>query len=125
MFETVVRDGVVLKPVETWQAGEFASHMSRAGNHIRPWVGPTFVTDTVDGARATLQRYATATANDGARLYGLWEKDKIVGGVMYVAFDPVWGIWEVGCWLRAHALLSLHDRRRTGRSWWRGVYRAR
>ena len=85
MFETVVRDGVVLKPLETWHAGEFAEHMSRAREHIRPWVGPTFVTDTVDGARATLQRYATATANDGARIYGLWDEGKIVGGVMFVA----------------------------------------
>lgn len=47
MFETIVRDGVVLKPLETWHAGEFAEHMSRARDHIRPWVGPTFVTDTV------------------------------------------------------------------------------
>jgi len=54
MFETVVRDGVVLKPLETWHARDFAEHMSRARDHIRPWVGPTFVTETVEGARATL-----------------------------------------------------------------------
>jgi len=104
MFETAVRDGVVLKPLEPWHAGEFAEHVGRARDHIRPWVGPAFVTDAVDGARATLQRYATATANDGARLYGLWDDGKIVGGVMFVAFDPVWGICEIGCWLEPGAV---------------------
>ncbi|QDW29603.1 GNAT family N-acetyltransferase [Arthrobacter sp. KBS0702] len=104
MFEKVVRDGVILKPLEPWQAGEFADHMNRARDHIRPWVGPAFVTDTVDGARATLQRYAAATANDGARIYGLWADGKIIGGVMFVAFDPVWGICEVGCWLEPQAV---------------------
>lgn len=104
MFETAVRDGVVLKPLETWHACEFAEHMGRAREHIRPWVGPTFVTDTVEGARATLQRYATATANDGARIYGLWDRGRIVGGVMFVAFDPSWGICEIGCWLEPGAV---------------------
>lgn len=41
MFEKVVQDGVVLKPLEPWHAGEFAEHMNRARDHIRPWVGPT------------------------------------------------------------------------------------
>lgn len=68
------------------------------------WVGPAFITDTVDGARATLHRYATATANDGARIYGLWDEGKIVGGVMFVAFDPIWGICEIGCWLEPDAV---------------------
>jgi ribosomal-protein-serine acetyltransferase len=104
MFETLVGDGVFLKALEPWHAGEFAEHMSRAGDHIRPWVGPTFVTDTVDGARATLQRYATATANDGARIYGLWNDGTLVGGVMFVAFDPMWGNCEVGCWLEPGAV---------------------
>ena len=31
--------------------------------HIRPWVGPSFVTTDVAGARATLQRYADATVS--------------------------------------------------------------
>lgn len=104
MFETAVRDRAVLKPLEPWHAGEFAEHMGRASEHIRPWVGPAFVTDTVDGARATLQRYATATAKDGARIYVLWDDGKIVGGVMFVAFDPVWGICEIGCWLEPGAV---------------------
>lgn len=104
LFETAVRDGVVLKPLEPWHAPAFAEHMDRARDHIRPWVGPAFVTDTVEGARATLQRYATATARDGARIYGLWDGERIIGGVMFVAFDAGWGICEVGCWLEPGAV---------------------
>lgn len=103
MFDTVVRDGVVLKPLEPWHAERFAEHLDRARDHIRPWVGPAFVTDTVEGARATLQRYATATSHDGARIFGLWEDGRIIGGVMFVTFDATWGIGEIGCWLEPAA----------------------
>jgi ribosomal-protein-serine acetyltransferase len=88
-----------LRALEVWHAEEFAAHMDRAREHIRPWVGPTFVTDTVDGARGTLLRYATAAAQDGARLFGIWSADTLVGGVMFVSFDAAGGTCEVGCWL--------------------------
>lgn len=91
--------GVDLRPLEIWHAEEFAQHLDRARDHIRLWVGPAFVTDSVDGARATLRRYANASAADGARLYGLWIDDTLVGGVMFVTFDAEWGVCEVGCWL--------------------------
>lgn len=104
MFEKTVGDGVTITPLEVWHAREFAAHLDRAREHIRPWVGPRFVTDTVDGARSTLRRYATATAEDGARIYGLWDGGAIVGGVMFVVFDPVWGICEIGGWLEPGAV---------------------
>ena len=99
MFSRSIVDGVELRPLEVWHATEFAEHLGRAREHIRPWVGPAFVTDTVDGARATLRRYAEAAAGDGARLYGLWEAETLVGGAMFVSFDAVWGVCELGCWL--------------------------
>jgi ribosomal-protein-serine acetyltransferase len=98
-----IADGVRLQPLEVWHAAEFAEHLDRAREHIRPWVGPAFVTDSVDGARATLRRYGDAAAADGARLYGLWQADVLVGGVMFVVFDPAWGICEIGCWLEPAA----------------------
>ncbi|KQO61339.1 GNAT family N-acetyltransferase [Curtobacterium sp. Leaf261] len=103
MFSLDIADGVVLRPLEVWHAPAFAAHMDRAREHIRPWVGPAFVTDTEDGARATIRRYADTAAADGARLYGLWDGDTIVGGVMFVTFDAAWGTAEVGCWLEPGA----------------------
>ena len=124
MFEaplTGVRGTAALRPLEPHQAEEFAAHMDRAREHIRPWVGPTFVTDTVDGARATLQRYADATARDGNRIFGIWVDDSVVeqhaagarvettptstlvGGVMFVEFSAAAGTCEIGCWLEPAA----------------------
>ena len=103
MFSTVIAQGVELRPLEVWHAVEFAEHLDRAREHIRPWVGPAFVTDTVEGARATLRRYADASAADGARLYGIWADEILVGGVMFVAFDAAWGTCEIGCWLEPGA----------------------
>ena len=104
-----------LRSLEPWQAEEFAAHMDRAREHIRPWVGPSFVTDDVDGARATLQRYADATAHDGNRIFGIWVTDPLVepvetkptstlvGGVMFVEFSAAAGTCEIGCWLEPAA----------------------
>ena len=103
MFSAVIADGVELRPLEVWHAVEFAAHLDRARERIRPWVGPTFVTDTVDGAHATLRRYADASAADGARMYRIWDNESLVGGVMFVTFDAAWGICEVGCWLEPGA----------------------
>src|SRR4051794_16639620 len=43
MFEapiTGIRGTASLRPLEPHQAEEFAAHMDRAREHIRPWVGP-------------------------------------------------------------------------------------
>ena len=88
-----------LRPLEIWHAEELAVHLDRAREHIRPWVGASFVTDSVDGARGTLRRYAEAAAADGARLYGIWADEVLVGGVMFVGFSAAAGVCEVGCWL--------------------------
>ncbi|MFF3349076.1 GNAT family N-acetyltransferase [Streptomyces sp. NPDC002779] len=101
MFSLPLRDDARLGPLEVWHAEEFAAHLDRAREHIRPWVGPSFVTDDVAGARATLRRYAERHADDGARLYGIRRDGVLVGGVMFTAFDAAAGSCEVGCWLAA------------------------
>ena len=103
MFSQALRDDARLAPLEVWHADELADHLDRASEHIRPWVGPAFVTDDIDGARATLTRYAGRAAADGARLYGLWRGGTLVGGVMFTAFDATAGVCEVGCWLEPSA----------------------
>jgi RimJ/RimL family protein N-acetyltransferase len=103
MFSLPLRDGVLLGGLEVWHAEEFAAHMDRARDHIRPWVGPTFVSDDVDGARATLRRYADRQAADGARLYGIRQDGVLVGGVLFADFDAAAGWCEVGCWLEPSA----------------------
>ncbi|MZD04529.1 GNAT family N-acetyltransferase [Streptomyces sp. SID5785] len=103
MLSLPLRDDARLGALETWHAEEFAAHMDRAREHIRPWVGQRFVTDDVDGARATLARYAEWQAADGARLYGIWHDGRLVGGVMYVSFSADLGSCEIGCWLEPSA----------------------
>lgn len=103
MFSLPLGPTAQLRPLEVWHADMFAAHLDRAREHIRPWVGPTFVTDSVDGARSTLARYANSAATDGARLYGIWHDGQLVGGVMFVSFSAAAGVCEIGCWLEPAA----------------------
>lgn len=99
MFHRNLSPTATLRPLEVWHAEEFAAHMDRAREHIRPWVGASFVTDTVEGARDTLRRYAQSAADDGARLFGIWDDGQVVGGVMFVSFSAAAGQCEIGCWV--------------------------
>lgn len=103
MFSKPLPSGAELRPLEPWHAEEFATHLDRAREHIRPWVGPSFVTTDVAGARATLHRYAERAARDGAGIYGIWAGGVLVGGVMFVEFSEATGAFEVGCWLEPGA----------------------
>ena len=103
MFHRILSPSAELRPLEVWHADEFADHLDRARAHIRPWVGGSFVTETVAGARATLARYAASAADDGARLFGIWADGRLVGGVMFVAFSAASGQCEIGCWLEPAA----------------------
>jgi RimJ/RimL family protein N-acetyltransferase len=103
MFAIALTPSASVRPLEPWNAEEFAAHMDRAREHIRPWVGPSFVTEGVAGARATLTRYAENTARDGARIYGIWDGGVLVGGVIFVEFSAAAGTCELGCWLEPAA----------------------
>jgi len=103
MFSLPLSGDASLAPLEVWHAEEFADHLDRARDHIRPWVGPTFVTTDVEGARNTLARYAERQARDTARLYGIWQHGVLVGGVMFTDFQAAMGWCEIGCWLEPSA----------------------
>lgn len=114
MLSLDLAPGATLSPLEPFHAEEFAAHLDRAREHIRPWVGPSFVTTDVDGARATLQRYADATAQDGRRIYGIRLDGTLIGGVMFVDFSAAAGTCEIGCWTEpageGHGLVTAASR---------------
>ncbi|HYU87023.1 MAG TPA: GNAT family protein [Kribbellaceae bacterium] len=103
MFAIPLRDNAQLRPLEPWQAEEFAAHMDRAREHIRPWVGASFVAADLEQARAVLQRYADGQARDDSRLFGIWLDGTLVGGVLFVSLSAASGVCEVGCWLEPSA----------------------
>ena len=103
MFAVQLSTSAELRSLELRHAREFAAHMDRAREHIRPWVGPSFLSDDLGGAIATLARYADETARDAARIFGIWDHEVLVGGAMFVEFSPAYGTCELGCWLEPDA----------------------
>ncbi|MER7456856.1 GNAT family protein [Micromonospora sp. NPDC126480] len=103
MFALSLTEDAVLRPLEPWRAEEFLTHLDRAREHIRPWVGPSFVAADLGSARAVLQRHADRWAADGGGIWGIWDRGTLVGGVLFVSFDAALGLCEVGCWLEPGA----------------------
>ena len=103
MFAYPLGGGAELRPLEPWQAAEFAEHVARSRAHLAPWLPwATTVTDE-ESARQFLRRYAEAQANDAGRIYGIWLDEVLVGGTLFRVFDVGAGSCEVGVWLAPEA----------------------
>ena len=92
-----------LRPLEPWQAPEFAAYTERHRSHLGPWLPWARSVVDVETARAFLQRYADTTAQDGGRIYALWLDDVMIGGTLFRVFDIASGTCEVGVWLSPEA----------------------
>ncbi|MEU7620446.1 GNAT family protein [Micromonospora rifamycinica] len=103
MFASPLTDTAELRPLSPWHAEEFLTHLDRARAHIAPWVGASFVATDLESARRVLRRYAGKWADDAGGIWGIWADGTLVGGVMFVSFDPVAGVAEAGCWLEPAA----------------------
>ncbi|GAA3755511.1 GNAT family protein [Plantactinospora mayteni] len=99
MFRHPLTPDATLRPLEPWQAAEFAAYVDRARPHLAPWLpwAETIVDES--SARAWLQRYADRQADDSGRVYGIWVSDSLVGGTLFRVFDTQSGLCEVGVWL--------------------------
>ncbi|HEY0701004.1 MAG TPA: GNAT family protein [Micromonospora sp.] len=104
MFALPLTENAELRPLEPWRSAEFHAHLDRGTReHIRPWVGPSFVAGDPESARAVLQRYADRWARDAGGIWGIWLDGTLVGGVLFASFDVTLGVCEAGCWLEPAA----------------------
>jgi RimJ/RimL family protein N-acetyltransferase len=103
VLEISLTDEAVLRGLEPWRAAEFAEHIDRIRDHLRPWI--PWASRVVDEstARDFLQRYADEQAKDGGRLYGIWVNGELAGGTLFRVFEPRFGICEIGVWLAPDA----------------------
>jgi ribosomal-protein-serine acetyltransferase len=104
MFAHRLADGAELRPLEPWQAAEFAAAIDRSRDHLRPWI--PFASRVVDEAtaRELLQRYADKHAEDTGAMYGIWVDGVLSGGTLFRNFDVAVGVAEVGVWLAPDAV---------------------
>jgi ribosomal-protein-serine acetyltransferase len=99
VFALTLGDGAELRPLEPWQADEFASHLDQVRDHLLPWIPFASRIYNVEGARELLQRFADLQAKDEGRFYGIWIDGVLSGGTLFRTFDVPSGVCEVGVWL--------------------------
>jgi len=103
MLSLDLGDGLVLAPLEPWQAAEFAAFVAAERDHLAPWLPWGSSLAEEEPARAFLQRYADGTAQDGRRIYALRVDGRMVGGTLFRVFEADAGLCEIGVWLAADA----------------------
>jgi ribosomal-protein-serine acetyltransferase len=92
-----------MRPLEPWQAEEFADYIARVRPHLAQWLPWAVSIVDADTARPFLQMYADDQALDGRRIYGIWLDGKLVGGTIFRVFDLRSGSCEIGVWLAPEA----------------------
>lgn len=95
--------GAQLRALEPWTAAEFAEHVERAREHLKPWIPFAWRVVDAESALLLLERFALLQASDEGRLYGIWLDGKLVGGTLFKTFDAKSGTCEVGVWLEPEA----------------------
>jgi len=103
MFAVSLGEGAELRPLEPWQAEEFAAHADRVRDEILPWIPWATKVKDVATAREFMQAYADKQAADSGRLYGIWLDGELVGGTLFRVFNAAIGVCEVGVWLGSPA----------------------
>lgn len=104
MLSTRLTDDAELRPLEPWQAEEFAQHIAAAQDYLSEFLPWPRVTAEPEGAAAFLQRYADAQARNEGRVLGIWVEDKLMGGILFRVWDNKTGVCELGVWLAPEAV---------------------
>lgn len=99
MFHQPLGDGAELRPLEPWQAAEFAAFLERARPDLVRWLPFADTIRDADAARVMLQDYADRQARDEGRLAGIWLDGVLVGGAVFRTFETVNRRCEMGVWL--------------------------
>jgi RimJ/RimL family protein N-acetyltransferase len=95
--------GAQLRALEPWNAAEFADHVERAREHLKPWIPFASRIVDADRARVLLQHFADWQVLDEGRIYGIWIDGVLSGGTLFKKFDVKSGVCEVGVWLAPEA----------------------
>ncbi|MEV5755043.1 GNAT family protein [Actinoallomurus sp. NPDC052308] len=99
MFSRALGEDAELRPLEPWQAAEFAAHVHRVRDALKPWIPFAYTVVDEESARAHLQVYADRQAADAGRIFGVYVAGVLRGGVIYRAFDAAQRVCEIGVWL--------------------------
>jgi ribosomal-protein-serine acetyltransferase len=103
VFALSLGEGAELRPLEPWQAAEFAAHIDAIREHLLPWIPFASRIYDVEAARGLLQQFADLQAADAGRFYGIWVDGALAGGTLFRTFDAVTGVCEIGVWLAPSA----------------------
>jgi ribosomal-protein-serine acetyltransferase len=88
-----------MRALEPWNAAELLEFTDNNRQFLEPWLPWTQSVTNLEDTRAMLQRFMDRYAADGARLYGIWDDGRLVGGTMWRIFDASIGNCELGVWL--------------------------
>ncbi|GGZ62737.1 GNAT family N-acetyltransferase [Streptomyces subrutilus] len=103
LFGHPLDENAQLRPLEPWNAVEFAEYVDRDREHLGPWLPWAHAITDSESARKWLQAYAERQARDEGRIFGIWLDGKLQGGALFRTFDVPSGVCELGAWLSPEA----------------------
>ena len=99
MFTHDLGDGAELRILEARHAEEFLAFIAANRAYLGQYLGWALDIQTVEDARAFIQRGLTRFAEDGLPWVGVWQDSEMVGGLLFFPLDRRIRATEIGYWL--------------------------
>src|SRR5262245_14549686 len=103
MFTYDLGDGAELRILEARHAEEFLNFIAANRAYLGEYLGWALDMQTVEDARAFIQRGLTRFAEDGLPWVGIWQDGEMAGGLLFFPLDRRIRATEIGYWLGAQA----------------------
>lgn len=102
MFKHDLREGADLIILEPRQAAEFLNFLDYNREHLGAWLDWAQTIRTLEEAQNFLQRGITRYAEDGLPWVGIWQDNRMVGGILFFPVERAGNLplsTEIGYWL--------------------------
>lgn len=101
MFRHELGDGAELRILERRHAADFLTFIEENRAFLGTWLAWANSITTAEQASSFLQRGMTRFAEDGLPWIGIWQHDRMAGGILCFPLDQNIRSTEIGYWLGA------------------------
>lgn len=99
MLSHSLGDGFELRSLDPWHHREFAEFLDRSRDYLSPWLPWTSIVTGEEAAKQWLYDRAFKRVEDAFHMYGIWQGERLAGGVVFRIFDTGMKMCEIGAWL--------------------------
>jgi ribosomal-protein-serine acetyltransferase len=103
MFKYDLGDGADLRILELRHAAALLEYVEQNREYLGQWLGWANSMATIEDAQSFIRRGLARFADDGLPWVGIWQDDRMAGGILFFPIERPIRSTEIGYWLGQQA----------------------